>query len=35
MNADTTGKQITFGTGAMQLQSSLDPMAYYSPAWSR
>jgi Tol biopolymer transport system component len=23
------------GTGVMQLQSSLDPMAYYSPAWSR
>ena len=23
------------GTGAMQLQSTLDPMAYYSPAWSR
>jgi hypothetical protein len=23
------------GTGVTQLQSSLDPMAYYSPAWSR
>jgi TolB protein len=23
------------GTGAMVLESDLDPMAYYSPAWSR